>query len=203
MQRLVEDLLTLARLDEGHTVLRVETLNVAPLLNDVADEAERLTTGQQLHREIASDLPRVRVDGDRLRQVLLVLLDNAVKYTPAPGNITLAAHRGQSGGLRLDVRDTGIGIPTESVGHVFERFYRVDPSRERSSVQGGSGLGLSIAKGLVEAQGGVISLESAPGSGTCVTIQFPSAPADSPSASVSDEQTRSPQAPAAAAPRLS
>ena len=203
MQRLVEDLLTLARLDEGHTVLRVETLNVAPLLNDVADEAERLTTGQQLHREIASDLPRVRVDGDRLRQVLLVLLDNAVKYTPAPGNITLAAHRGQSGGLRLDVRDTGIGIPPESVGHVFERFYRVDPSRERSSVQGGSGLGLSIAKGLVEAQGGVISLESAPGSGTCVTIQFPSAPADSSPASAADVQTRSPQAPAAAAPRLS
>jgi two-component system OmpR family sensor kinase len=177
MRRLVEDLLTLARLDEGHTVLRVETLDVAPLLTDVADEAERLTAGQQLQREIAADLPRVRVDGDRLRQVLLVLLDNAVKYTPAPGSITLAAHRTATGGLRLDVRDTGIGIPAEDVGHVFERFYRVDPSRERSSAQGGSGLGLSIAKGLVEAQGGTIALESAPGSGTSVTIQFPAVPA--------------------------
>jgi two-component system OmpR family sensor kinase len=177
MRRLVEDLLTLARLDEGHTVLRPETLDVAPLLNDIVDEAERLTTGQTLRRDIAPDLPLVSADRDRLRQVLLVLLDNAVKYTPGPGTITLAARRASNGGLRLDVRDTGMGIPSGDLPHVFERFYRVDPARERTEARSGSGLGLAIAKSLVEAQGGAIAIESTPGSGTTVMITFPPAPA--------------------------
>jgi two-component system, OmpR family, sensor kinase len=198
MQRLVEDLLTLARLDEGQTVLRLETLDVAPLLNDVADEGERLTHGQQLNREIAADLPPVRVDGDRLRQVLLALLDNAVKYAPAPATLTLAAHRAPNGGLRLDVRDTGEGIPPEALPHVFERFYRVDPSRERSTVRGGSGLGLAIAKSLIEAQGGAISIASAPGGGTTVTIQFPPAPSAPAPSRQPTEQADGTPSPAAA-----
>jgi signal transduction histidine kinase len=141
------------------------------------------------------------VDGDRLRQVLLALLDNAVKYTPAPGAITLAAQRAPSSGLRLDVRDTGVGIPSEALPQVFERFYRVDPSRERALTRGGSGLGLSIAKSLVEAQGGTISIESAPGNGTTVTIQFPPVPSGS-SVHTGSEQAGGNPSPAAAGQRL-
>jgi two-component system, OmpR family, sensor kinase len=174
MRRLVEDLLTLARLDEGHVVLRSDVLDAGPLLRDLCESAEQLMRGQELHSDIASDLPYIQVDGDRLRQVLLVLLDNAVKYTPVPGTITLRAHQAERHDLTIEVQDTGVGISAEALPHVFERFYRADPARERTSNRvSGSGLGLAIAKSLVEAQGGRISIASTPGEGTTVSIWFP------------------------------
>jgi two-component system OmpR family sensor kinase len=205
MRRLVEDLLTLTRLDEGHTTLRLAVVDVGPLLGEMSEEAERLARGQALRREIAADLPRVRVDADRLRQVLLALLDNAIKYTPATGQVTLRARRAEDRGLLIQVQDTGVGIPPEALPHVFERFYRVDPARERESPQaGGSGLGLAIARGLVEAQGGWITLTSAPGEGTTASIWFPAvsaAPDASARAAAAQGETALPTTPEGAAER--
>lgn len=189
MRRLVEDLLILARLDEGRAVVRVEPMDVSTLLRESFEEAERLARGQHLQSDIAANLPHVRADGDRLRQVLLAILDNALKYTPPPGQVTLRARPAEDRGLLIEVQDTGVGIPPDDLPHVFERFYRVDPARERMSpAAGGSGLGLAIARSLVEVQGGRITIASALNEGTTVSIWLPAVPA---AAAIGD---RSPEA---------
>jgi two-component system OmpR family sensor kinase len=182
MRRLVEDLLTLARLDEGRAGLRADVVEVGGVLNEVCDEAQQMAHGQQVRCEVVPELPPVRADADRLRQVLLNLVVNALKYTPESGRIELAARFEGAAALAgkpadvvtVEVRDTGEGIPAEALPHVFERFYRADPARTRSSpAAGGSGLGLAIAKSLVEAQGGQIAIASMPGEGTTVTVRLP------------------------------
>jgi signal transduction histidine kinase len=110
----------------------------------------------------------VRADSTRLRQVLIALLDNALHYTPAGGSIRLAA-RAEGGRTIITVTDTGRGIAPEHLAHVFDRFYRA----ERSAGESGAGLGLAVAKGLVEAQRGEIRIESQPGRGTTVSISLP------------------------------
>ncbi len=117
----------------------------------------------------------MRADDDRLKQVLLILLDNALKFTPAEGSVTLHAQReADSPFIVFSVADTGVGISPEDAPHVFDRFYRVDPSRARSQQRtGGAGLGLAIARSLVEAQAGTISLTSAPDVGTTDTLRLP------------------------------
>ncbi|WP_049823060.1 sensor histidine kinase [Thermobaculum terrenum] len=111
---------------------------------------------------------QVRGDPDALRQLLLILLDNALKYTAAGGRITVGLEAGGDAAV-LKVADTGIGIPPEHLPHIFERFYRVDPARSG----GGSGLGLAIARWLAEAHGGGIQVESAPGRGSTFTVRLP------------------------------
>ena len=176
MRRLVEDLLTLTRLDEGRASLRADPVDVGLLLEDVRDQAEHLAHGQDLTCEVAPDLVPIRADADRLRQVLLNLIDNALQFTPPTGQIALAARREEPGEVALEVRDTGEGIPAEVLPHVFERFYRGDPARARLGQHGGgSGLGLSIAESLVTAQGGAIAIASAVPGGTTVTLRFPAA----------------------------
>ena len=179
MRRLVEDLLTLARLDEGHLPLRPATIDVVALLREVAEQAERLASGQIIRRDLPDGRLLVRTDADRLRQVLLNLVENALKFTPAGGTITLAAQRSTKGAgdrILVIVRDTGSGIPPEALAHVFDRFYRADFARARSTAQpGGSGLGLAIAKSLIEAQGGTIAIDSVVGTGTTVTLSLPTA----------------------------
>jgi two-component system OmpR family sensor kinase len=180
MRRLVEDLLTLARLDEGRAQLRLEPMDVGALLGAVCEQAPHLARGQEIICEVAPGLPSIRADADRLRQVLLNLVENAVKFTPAPGQIRLAARPSTddpSGAILIEVRDSGIGIPPEDLAHVFDRFYRVDSSRARPPAQpGGSGLGLAISKSLVEAQGGSIVISSKPDAGTLVALRFPALP---------------------------
>jgi two-component system phosphate regulon sensor histidine kinase PhoR len=116
----------------------------------------------------ASEEPQwVLADADRIEQVLVNLLDNAIKYSPEGGRITVAIDDGGAPGLvSITVRDEGVGIPAEDLPRVFERFYRVDQARSRDG--GGSGLGLSIAKAIVEAHGGEITLRSEEGQGTTV-----------------------------------
>ena len=174
MRRLVEELLTLARLDEKRLTLRIAQVDASALVAALCDDARPLVKGQTLQCEIAPDTPPVRADADRLRQALLILLDNALKFTPADGAVTVSVRR-ESGSLVLfQVADTGVGIAPEDVAHVFERFYRVDPSRTRAQPgAGGAGLGLAIAKSLVEAQDGSISLTSALGAGTTVSVRLP------------------------------
>ncbi|HLZ23107.1 MAG TPA: HAMP domain-containing sensor histidine kinase [Ktedonobacterales bacterium] len=177
MRRLVEDLLTLTRLDEGRAGLRLERIELGPLLEDVTEQARQLAKGQEIRCDVAEGLPPVRADADRVRQVLLNVVENALKFTPAPGNVELVARPAKNdagGGVAVEVRDTGAGISADALPHVFDRFYRADPARARAGTRpGGSGLGLAIAKSLVEAQGGTISIASKEGAGTAITIVLP------------------------------
>lgn len=181
MRRLVEDLLTLTRLDEGRARVRLSAVAVDTLVAEVAEQARRLAPQSVLRSKVEENLPAIRADADYLRQVLLSLLDNAFKYTPEPGTVTLIARKGDVADVILEVRDTGIGIAPDALPHVFERFYRADPARARTPQRsGGAGLGLSIARGLVEAQGGRIEIASKPNVGTTVTLRFPTADAPRP-----------------------
>ncbi|EFH85779.1 sensor histidine kinase [Ktedonobacter racemifer] len=174
MHRMVEDLLALTRLDEGRLVLRKDTVTVDTLLHTVCEQANHLAHGQEIRCLIEPGLPAISADRDRLQQILLNLVDNALKYTPLGGQIELHVLKESQRTVALTINDTGQGISPEALPHVFDRFYRADPSRSRSSVySGGSGLGLAIAKELVEAQHGTIEISSTLGKGTSVTLRFP------------------------------
>ncbi len=165
---LVADLLALARADAGVT-LRRQRVELDRVALDALSEARHLARGQQL--EVAALEPAVVTgDPDRLKQLVLILLDNALKYTPATGCVTLSLHH-VGAGVMLTVRDTGIGISADDLPHVFERFYRADPARTRDT--GGTGLGLPIAQWIAAQHGGAVTLTSAVGQGTTATVALP------------------------------
>ncbi len=173
MHRLVEDLLALTRLDEGKIILRKDTINVRTVIDKVYDQAQQLAHGQEIQSKVASDTPPVYADSDRLQQVLLNIVDNALKFTPSDGRVELSARGEKQATVIIEVHDTGKGISPEALPHVFDRFYRADPSRSRFPQQaGGNGLGLAIAKELIEAQGGTITISSTLCEGTTVTIRL-------------------------------
>jgi signal transduction histidine kinase len=173
MQRLVADLLVLARLDEGRLKLRLTSVEVSPLLADVCTQMQSQVHGQSLTYQVPPGLPALRGDADHLRRVLLNLVENALKFTPAGGCVELRAANENQEWITLEIQDTGAGISPEALPHVFERFYRADSSRTRQSSQiGGSGLGLSLARELVEAHGGTIAMSSSVGQGTTVTLRL-------------------------------
>jgi signal transduction histidine kinase len=175
LRRLVEDLQELSRAEAGR--IRLEPRPVAPAelvataLAPLADAfAEK---GLALATDLEPDLPPVRADPDRAVQVLTNLLTNALRYTPAPGSVRVSG-RPAEGGVELAVADSGIGVAPEHLPRLFERFYRVDASRSRAL--GGSGVGLTIARALVEAMGGRIRAESAgPGRGATFRVFLPAA----------------------------
>ncbi|HEY7420309.1 MAG TPA: HAMP domain-containing sensor histidine kinase [Ktedonobacteraceae bacterium] len=174
MQRLVADLLILTRLDEKHIKLRVEEISVSSLVEEVKEQIQGLLCGQHICYQVFPDLPPLHGDADHLRRVLLNLVENALKFTPPNGHIELAARREGASFVVLEVRDTGIGILAQDLPHVFDRFYRADPSRTRlSSPVGGSGLGLSIARELIEAHSGTIAISSLVDRGTTITVRLP------------------------------
>ena len=170
--RLVEDLLLLARADAGLPSLPLERLELIPLVRDVCQQGQILAGARQL--EISAEIPDepvfVEANDPALRRMLLLLLDNAVKYTPSGGRITLSVDRGPAGAT-VAVSDSGIGIPETALPHVFERFYRVDESRNRDA--GGTGLGLSIAKWIAERHHASLEAESVLGQGSVFRIRFP------------------------------
>jgi len=168
LSRLVADLLALARADAG-VPLKHRLLDLDEVVLDAYHEARQLSQGQALTLDLFEPI-QVTGDEDRLKQLVLILLDNALKYTPANGHVTLGLQR-QDTGSKITVRDTGVGIPPEDLPHVFERFYRADPARGRDP--GGTGLGLPIAHWIVEQHGGKITLESQPGQGTVATVCLP------------------------------
>ncbi len=166
MRRLVEDLLTLSRLDSGRLKLDRRPVDLTDLLGDIHRQMSRISAP----RGIAITLDRVSgialADADRLRQVMIILLDNALRYTPSGGTIAISTSvRGPA--VQIQVADSGSGIPPQHLPHVFERFYRADEAR---GVSGNAGLGLPIAKGLIEAQHGKIDIASTFGAGTTVTL---------------------------------
>ncbi len=168
LSRLVADLLALARADAG-VPLKHRLLDLDEVVLDAFREARQLSQGQTLTLDPFETI-QVIGDEDRLKQLVLILLDNALKYTPANGSITLGLQRLETGS-KITVRDTGVGIPPGDLPHVFERFYRADPARGRDP--GGTGLGLPIARWIVEQHGGKITLESQPGQGAIATVYLP------------------------------
>lgn len=168
LARLVADLLALARADAG-VQLRRQPVELDRLVMEAIGQARHLVDGQRL--EIAALEPTMVVgDADRLKQLLLVLLDNAARYTPVGGRITVSLGR-DDGFAKVTVADTGIGISADDIGRVFERFYRADPARSREP--GGTGLGLPIARWIATQHQGTLELESAPSAGTTARIRLP------------------------------
>ena len=168
LSRLVADLLTLARADSG-APLRLAPVDLDQVLLDVLGEARHLVSGQRLGIDRLVPM-RLVGDPDRLKQLVLILVDNAIKYTPAGGRITLGLAP-DGAALVLTVADTGVGIPAADLPRVFDRFYRADPARSRDP--GGTGLGLAIARWIAREHGGDISICSAPEHGTTVTVRLP------------------------------
>ena len=174
LNRLVNDLQELSRVEARAYELDIRPLNVSSLVRPVT---KRLTPQAESKRisldlELAPDLPRILADEDRAVQVLTNLTGNATQYTPEGGKITISAKRINSEVL-IAVHDTGIGIPPEHLARIFDRFYRVDKSRSRQS-GGGSGIGLTIARALIDAHGGQIWAESTgQGQGSTFVITLP------------------------------
>ena len=173
LQRLVADLQELSRVEAGAFKLKLQPASVSHL---IASAAERLgrqfeDKGVSLEIDLPPELPAVLADEDRIGQVVLNLLGNALQYTLAGRAVRISA-RGVAAEVQIEIQDEGIGIPAEHLQHIFTRFYRVDPSRARAG--GGSGIGLTIAKHLVERQGGRIWAESSgAGTGSRFTFTLP------------------------------
>jgi signal transduction histidine kinase len=175
LRRLVGDLQDLSALESGMGHIQPQPLDLAQLVEEALRVvgAEAQERGVSLLRRVPPDLPAVLADGDRITQVLLNLLDNALRYTP-PGGSIVAGARVVDGAVEVSIADTGSGIPEDELPQVFERFYRVDRSRSRDT--GGGGLGLAIVKAIVTAHGGRVEARSALGKGTEMRFTLPLAP---------------------------
>jgi signal transduction histidine kinase len=172
LARLVSDLQELSLAEAGELGLDFQPESVAALVGQAVAAAGAQATKKQVTvtSQVPRGLPRVNVDRQRIGQVLRNLLDNAIAHTPAGGSIIVAAEK-PGDRVKVSVSDTGEGIPPEDLPNIFERFYRVDRSRTRAT--GGSGLGLTIARRLVEAHGGTIEALSEPGKGSLFTFTLP------------------------------
>ncbi|MCK4801143.1 MAG: HAMP domain-containing histidine kinase [Anaerolineales bacterium] len=169
---LIEDLRTLSLLDSGELSFHIQNIDPAIILEQIKAAFSPIAKEKEidLPLEIRQDLPRVDLDPDRLTQILGNLLNNAIQVLSIGGEVTLSAETDKES-LVIQVSDNGPGIQPEDLHHIFDRFYRTDESRQ--SDEGSSGLGLSITKKLVEAQGGIITVESEPGLGTKFSLTFP------------------------------
>jgi two-component system, OmpR family, sensor histidine kinase BaeS len=172
LTRLVGDLRDLSLAEVGGLSLSLAPVSLGELLETLMANLEPVAAakGISLTAAAAPGLPAVQADPDRLRQVLVNLLANALQYTPAGGSVAVTASS-SSEGVAVRISDTGPGIAPEELPHIFDRFYRADKSRSRAT--GGSGLGLAIVRSLVELHGGRVTVESEPGKGTCFTILLP------------------------------
>ena len=172
MTKIVQDLLTLSRFDAGSIEFSFDEFSFEKSVRDVynAMAMEAQAHGHNFVLELEPNMPRIRGDRQRVEQVLINMVSNAVKYTKDGGQISVSAGA-KKGEVWCTVRDNGIGIPSEDTGKVFDRFYRVDKARSRES--GGTGLGLSIAQEIVVRHGGRIELQSRLGHGTTITVYLP------------------------------
>ncbi len=174
MTELVEALLMLARADEGTAPLHRETVDLRAIVEETGETGELLAAEAGVNMEVATpaDPVIVPVDASRIRQLILNLLTNAVKYTPAGGSVRLQL--GPSNGrVTLTVADSGVGIAPGDLPHIFDRFWRADSARTRTGERSGTGLGLAICKWIAEAHGGTIDVQSRPGRGTTFTVTLP------------------------------
>ncbi len=169
---LIENLMTLARADSGSEAMQVASTNLNEVLLEISEAARLLAQGKSIHYEQRLPETPLHVKGNApsLRRLFLILIDNAVKYTPREGRISVVLEA-SDGAAVTEIRDTGVGISPSDLPHIFERFYRADASRSRGS--GGTGLGLSIAQWVVEAHQGKISVASKVGEGSVFRVQIP------------------------------
>ena len=177
MTRIVSDLLVLSRLDNKRTKWNIKPFDPDSVLRHISEvmKVDAAAHSHTLTYTRTEELPAVTGDKERIEQVIINVISNAIKYTPDGGRITMTASPTRCGnvidGISLIVRDNAIGIPEEDIPHLFERFYRVEKSR--TSETGGTGLGLAIAKEIVDAHGGSINIASVQGKGTAVRITLP------------------------------
>ena len=171
LNRIVGDLTTLALADAKQLPIERQPLELNAVVRDLMTQAEPLAQerGVDLRPELNGGV-RVEADPTRVRQLLLILMDNALRHTPSGGLVSVGVLR-ENGHARITVRDSGEGIPAADLPHIFERFYRADKARNREN--GGSGLGLAIAKWIVDAHRGDIAVKSAEGKGTEVAVNLP------------------------------
>ena len=169
---LIEQLMFLARADSGAETLRFSPTNVAEVLREACHQGSALAEAKQIGFKAHINGESVWIQGDAssLRRLFLILIDNAVKYTPPSGQVEVSLHR-NNGFAVAEVRDTGIGIAESDLPNVFERFYRADKARSRESV--GVGLGLSIGRWITEVHAGTIEVHSAPGRGSVFQVRLP------------------------------
>lgn len=173
MTRIVSDLLVLSRLDNKKTQWNIEEFDFRQsvrhlcevMRSDLEAHGHKITFGSD------RELPLITADRQRIEQVVINIMSNAIKYTPEGGHIDIRMTKSRTDRVQLRVTDNGVGIPEEDMAHLFERFYRVEKSRTQDA--GGTGLGLAIAKEITEAHGGRISVESQPGVGTSVLLELP------------------------------
>ena len=172
MSNLVSELLHLARLETGQESLDLRTVDLEPMIHELIKEfqPDALSRGVVLKSDVADDLPQVVGDQEKLRQALVNLMNNALKFTSEQGEITVLA-RPHDRSAEVCIEDTGIGIAEEHLAHIFERFYKVDRSRR----DGGTGLGLAIVKHIIEAHGGEVLVKSREGSGSAFGFTIPRA----------------------------
>jgi histidine kinase len=171
LARLVDDLQELSRVEAKAYSLDIRSVAVSNLVQTTVKRLRPQAIAKRidLYSDVPAGLPPLQADEDRITQVLVNLVANAIQYTPDGGDVTISAAR-QADEIHLSVKDTGVGIPPEHLAHLFTRFYRVDKSRSRNA-GGGSGIGLTIAKHLIEAHGGHIWAESQ-GGGQGSTFTF-------------------------------
>jgi len=171
LSRLVDDLLNLARADSGHVKLQVQDFYFNDLLAECCRSARAMAgaKGVEIECAAAGDAP-FRGDEELLRRLVMNLLDNAIRYTPAGGKVSVAL-KVEPSALEIRISDTGRGMDAETARRIFERFYRADEARTRQ--EGGFGLGLSIVKWVAEAHNGAVALASQPGAGSVFTVTLP------------------------------
>jgi signal transduction histidine kinase len=170
--QVVDSLMSLARADSGKDAVESSRADICAIVREAVDQGEKLARNRGL--SFSAELPKgpiwIQGDADSLRRALLILIDNAAKYTPAGGSVAVRFERRDELAI-ASVSDTGIGIAKEEVAHIFDRFWRADKARSRE--QGGSGLGLSIAKWIIEMHLGSIDVESEPGKGSTFHLRVP------------------------------
>ena len=172
MGGLVEDLLALARGDAG-APLQLASGDLSVVAGDAVNAARAAADDKVTVEYTPAEEPvEAFFDRARIRQVASILLDNAVKYTPEGGSVAVSVER-ENGWARLEVSDTGFGIPEEDLPLVFERFHRADPARTQGGLQSGVGLGLSIARQIARAHAGEVEAESEPGKGSTFVLRIP------------------------------
>lgn len=175
LKRLITDLRDLSLAQAGQLQLNRQAIDISRVVRETLEAFAPLADERTiaLRLEAPERLTPVQADGDRMRQVVQNLVENAIRHTPPGGEIRVLLQDGNGEGVHLRVSDTGSGISAEDLPHIFEHFYRADRSRARSS--GGTGMGLAIVKSLVEAHGGRVSVESASGAGSTFVVTLPKA----------------------------